>query len=98
MAARGGVVAQVERQAGQKVGELATKQREVRAVLEALAGIKELLNLLPVVPHPWEEFGVWHAQAVVGESLDVLVELLKPHGIDLDTLAAGRHGRTGSLG
>jgi hypothetical protein len=50
MAARSRVVAQVEGQASQEVGELAAKQRQVGAVLEALTGIQELLDLLPAVP------------------------------------------------
>jgi hypothetical protein len=58
VAARGGGVAQVERQAGQEVGELAAQQREVRAVLEALTGIQEALDLLPVVPDLREQVGM----------------------------------------
>jgi hypothetical protein len=40
MPPRGGVVTHVERQAAKEVGELAPKQREVRAAFEVLTGIQ----------------------------------------------------------
>ena len=98
MAARGGVVAQVERQPGQEVGELAAQQRQVRAVLEALTGIQESLDLLPVVPDLREQVGMRDRQAVHGKPLHVLVELFQRHRIDPGALAAGRHGRVGGIG
>jgi hypothetical protein len=47
----GSVVGQVERQAGEEVGELPAEQRQMNAVFQALPGIENLLDLLPVVPH-----------------------------------------------
>src|SRR5829696_10291685 len=93
----GGVVAHVERQARQEVGQLAAKQREVRAVLEALAGVEESLHLLPVVADLREEFGVWDAQAFQGESFDVLVKFFERHGIDMGSLPVSGHGRIGGI-
>jgi hypothetical protein len=94
---RGGVVAHIEREAGQEVGQLAAKQREVRTVLEALAGVEESLHLLPVVPDLREEFGVRDAQAFQGESFDVLVKFFVRHGVDVGSLPVGGHGRIGGI-
>jgi hypothetical protein len=98
VATRGGVVAQVERQAGQEVGELAAQERQVRAVLEALTGIQESLYLLPVIPDLREQVGMRDRQAVQSKSLDVLVEFFQPHRIDPGALTTGRHGRVGRIG
>jgi hypothetical protein len=94
---RGGVVAHVERQTGQEVGQLAAKQGEVRAVLKALAGVEESLHLLPVIADLREEFGVRDAQAFQGESFDVLVEFFERHGVDMGSLPVGCHGRVGGI-
>ena len=69
----------------------------MRAVLEVLAGIQQLLDLLPVVPHLREEVGMRDGHAVQREALNVLVELFERHRIDLGALAAGRHGRVGGI-
>jgi hypothetical protein len=87
----------VERQAGQEVGQLAAKQREVRAVLEALAGVEESLHLLPVIADLREEFGVGDAQAFQGESFDVLVKFFERHGIDVGSLPVSGHGRIAGI-
>jgi hypothetical protein len=94
---RGGVVTHVERQTGQEVGQLAAKQSEVRAVLEALAGVEESLHLLPVVADLQEEFGVRDAQAFQGEPFDVLVKFFERHGVDTSSLPVGGHGRVGGI-
>jgi hypothetical protein len=93
----GGVVAHVERQAGQEVGQLAAEQREVRAVLEALPSVEESLHLVPVVADLREEFGVRDAQARQDESFDILVKFLKRHRVDVGSLPVGCHGRIGGI-
>ena len=70
---------------------MAAKQGEVRAVLEALAGIEESLHLLPVVADLQEELGVRDAQAFQGESFDVLVKFFERHGVDTGSLPVGGH-------
>jgi hypothetical protein len=97
MPPRGGVVAHVERQAGQEVRQLTTKQGEVRAILEALPSVEESLHLVPVVADLREEFGVRDAQACQDESFDVLVKLLKRHRVDRGSLPVGGHGRIGGI-
>src|SRR6266542_3083655 len=80
----GGVVAQVERQAGQKVRELPSQQREVRPVPKTLPSVEQLLDSLPVIPHLWEKIGVWNAQAFQGEAFDVLIKLVEGQGSTAD--------------
>jgi hypothetical protein len=69
----------------------------VSPVLEVLSGVEQLLHLLPIVPNLREQFSVRKGQTVQREALDVLVELLKPHRIDVRTLAASRNGGIGSI-
>ena len=68
------------------------------SILEALTSIQELLDLLPAVPDLREQLHMGDGQTVQGEALDVLVEFLQRHRIDLGALAAGRHGRVGGIG
>lgn len=91
----GGVVAHVERQTGQEVRQLPAEQRQVGALLEALASVKAVLDLLPVVPHLRKQFGVRDAKTFQREAFDVLVKLIQRPGIDGGALASGSDGGRG---